>query len=97
MLQSNVAVLNLPQYTPGVNYLETLVKPNVELVNSGIEKITESGCLADNGKEYPIDVLICATGFDTSFRPRFPLIGRNGIPLADEWNSAFSSFSCMML
>ena len=49
--------------TPGVGYLESLTKPNVSVVYGEIEKITERGCVCDDGNEYPIDVLICATGF----------------------------------
>lgn len=52
--------------TPGVNYLESLTKNNVEVVFGGIQRITERGCVCDDGKEYPTDVLICATGFDTT-------------------------------
>lgn len=32
-----------------------------------------------------MDVLICATGFDTTFKPRFPLIGPKGNNLQDDW------------
>ncbi|KAJ9646664.1 hypothetical protein H2204_000356 [Knufia peltigerae] len=71
--------------TPGINYLETLSAPNVTVVYGEIVEITERGCVCDDGKEYPVDVLICATGFDTSFKPRFPLVGLNGIDLRDQW------------
>lgn len=71
--------------TPGINYLETLSAPNVSVVYGEIVEITERGCVCDDGKEYPVDVLICATGFDTSFKPRFPLVGLNGIDLRDQW------------
>ncbi|KAK5139457.1 hypothetical protein LTR32_007416, partial [Rachicladosporium monterosium] len=71
--------------TPGVGYLEALTKPNVTTVYGEIEKITERGCVCDDGNEYPIDVLICATGFDTTFKPRFPLIAPSGKNLQDEW------------
>ncbi|KAF8809499.1 FAD/NAD(P)-binding domain-containing protein [Phlegmacium glaucopus] len=71
--------------TPGINYLETLVSEKVTVVYGEIQQITEQGCLCDDGKEYPVDVLICATGFDTSFRPRFPIIGSGGKNLADVW------------
>lgn len=50
--------------TPGINYLETLHKDNVKVVYGEINEITENGCLCDDGKEYPVDVLICATGFN---------------------------------
>lgn len=39
---------------------------------------------------------MCATGFDVSFRPRFPIIGRNGVDLSDLWRdrpTAYMSFS----
>lgn len=71
--------------TPGVNYLESLTKPNVEVVYGEITSITERGCLCDDGKEYPVDVLICATGFDTSFKPRFPVVNHEGQNLQDKW------------
>ncbi|KAI0198402.1 hypothetical protein F4808DRAFT_462870 [Astrocystis sublimbata] len=73
------------RFTPGINYLESLTKPNVEVVIGKIDSITERGCLSDNGKEYPVDVLICATGFDTNFRPRFPIVSHQGENLQDKW------------
>jgi cation diffusion facilitator CzcD-associated flavoprotein CzcO len=39
-----------------------------------------------------LDVLICATGFDTSYRPRFPLIGPKGQSLADVWENEPKSY-----
>ncbi|KEF53693.1 cyclohexanone monooxygenase [Exophiala aquamarina CBS 119918] len=77
--------LGCRRLTPGVGYLESLTKENVEVVYGGINEITEKGCLCDDGQEYPVDVLICATGFDTTFKPRFPLLGPSGTNLQDEW------------
>lgn len=77
--------LGCRRLTPGVGYLESLTKENVEVVYGGIKEVTEKGCLCDNGQEYPVDVLICATGFDTTFKPRFPLLGPSGSNLQDEW------------
>ncbi|KAF2165627.1 hypothetical protein M409DRAFT_55523 [Zasmidium cellare ATCC 36951] len=78
--------------TPGVGYLESLTKPNVSVVYGEIERITPRGCICDDGKEYPIDILICATGFDTTFKPRFPLINPAGKNLQDEWASEPKSY-----
>lgn len=78
--------------TPGVGYLESLGKENVEVVYGEINEITERGCVCDNGKEYPVDVLICATGFNTSFKPRFPVIGPNGQNLQDIWQQKPESY-----
>ncbi|KAI9745057.1 MAG: hypothetical protein M1818_001335 [Claussenomyces sp. TS43310] len=71
--------------TPGVKYLESLKKDNVRLVMSKIKEITPNGARCEDGQEYPFDVLICATGFDVSFRPRFPLLGLGGRNLQDIW------------
>jgi len=78
--------------TPGVGYLEALGKENVEVVYGEINEITERGCLCDNGTEYPVDVLICATGFNTSFKPRFPVVGPNGKNLQDGWKDEAQSY-----
>jgi hypothetical protein len=56
-----------------------------------ITQVTKSGCVVD-GIEHPLDVLICATGFDTSFRPRFPIIGRDYANLAEEWQDEPRSY-----
>jgi hypothetical protein len=32
-----------------------------------------------------VDTIVCATGFDTTYRPRFPIIGKNGTDLQDKW------------
>jgi cation diffusion facilitator CzcD-associated flavoprotein CzcO len=78
--------------TPGVGYLEALGKPNVKTVYGEILEITEKGCKCDDGNEYPVDVLICATGFDTGFKPRFPIIGPDGKNLQDVWSGTAESY-----
>lgn len=78
--------------TPGVGYLEALGKPNVETVYGEITEITPRGCKSDNGREYPVDVLICATGFNTSFKPRFPVVNAQGTNLQDVWATEARSY-----
>jgi cation diffusion facilitator CzcD-associated flavoprotein CzcO len=78
--------------TPGVGYLESLGKENVQVVYGEILEVTEKGCRCDDNKEYPVDVLICATGFDTAFKPRFPLIGPKGSNLQEEWGQVAESY-----
>lgn len=78
--------------TPGVGYLESLGAENVKVVYGNIMEISEKGCVCDDGKEYPVDILICATGFDTSFRPRFPVIGPRGNNLQDDWKDEPRSY-----
>ena len=77
--------------TPGRGYLEALGAPNVEILFGGCESVTESGIVV-NGTEVPVDVLICATGFDTSYKPQFPIIGLQGKNLQDEWASEAKAY-----
>lgn len=56
--------------TPGPGYLESLVEDNVEFVPSGIKRFTETGIEAEDGTHREYDTIVCATGFDTSFKPR---------------------------
>ena len=71
--------------TPDPNFLEALIKPNVDVRWDDIEKMTEKGILTKSGEELELDAIACATGFDASFQPRFPIIGRNGADLAKQW------------
>lgn len=71
--------------TPGPGYLEALCKDNVELITDEIEHINEAGLVA-NGRQIDVDVLVCATGFNTSAIPPFPMIGKQGIPLAQKFS-----------
>ncbi|KAJ5403026.1 uncharacterized protein N7487_008922 [Penicillium crustosum] len=66
--------------TPGNGFLEALTLPHVHtFTKSGIARITENGFVTTNGEEHEVDVIICATGFDTTWVPRFPIVhdGRN--------------------
>ena len=72
--------------TPGPGYLEALSAANVEILFGGCESVTEKGIVVD-GRDVSVDVLICATGFDTSYTPRFPIIGLQGKNLQHEWAS----------
>ncbi|MBV9044112.1 MAG: NAD(P)/FAD-dependent oxidoreductase [Alphaproteobacteria bacterium] len=72
-------------------YLQTYNRPNVHLVDThgkGVERLTERGVVA-NGKEYPLDCLIFATGFEvgTSYTRRagYDIVGRNGVTLSEHW------------
>ncbi|KAI1658880.1 FAD/NAD(P)-binding domain-containing protein [Daldinia decipiens] len=64
--------------TPGPGYLEALVEDNVDFITDPIETITEGGITLKSGRLVPLDVLVCATGFNTSSAPPFPVYGRTG-------------------
>ena len=71
--------------TPGTGYLEALCAPNCEVVWGELDCFTHTGIRSADGMEREFDVIICATGFDISFVPRWPMIGANGIDLRSAW------------
>ncbi|KAL4811335.1 FAD/NAD(P)-binding domain-containing protein [Aspergillus unguis] len=72
--------------TPGNGYLEALCSPKVEIIWGEIDSFNETGLLAANGAQRDVDAIICATGFNMSFSPRFPIIGRNKVNLQEKWD-----------
>lgn len=60
--------------TPGNGFLESLVDPKTTTLTEEIKEITPTGFIAADGTHHQCDAVICATGFDTSFRPQFPII-----------------------
>jgi cation diffusion facilitator CzcD-associated flavoprotein CzcO len=71
--------------TPGPGYLEALCDEKCEVIPVGIERVDEKGVIAKDGKHRAVDAIVCATGFDTSFQGRIPIIGRNGTNLQDRY------------
>ncbi|KAH9213911.1 hypothetical protein DL95DRAFT_409861 [Leptodontidium sp. 2 PMI_412] len=71
--------------TPGHGYLEALVEDNVTVVGGGIRRFTAEGIETNDGKLFNVDAIVCATGFDTTYRPSFKVIGQDGKDLRDVW------------
>ncbi|RKL20092.1 hypothetical protein BFJ72_g15094 [Fusarium proliferatum] len=72
--------------SPGIGYLEAMNEKNVRVVLDPIDAVVTNGVRLQTGDTVPIDVLICATGFDLSWKPRFPILGRDGINLQDQFD-----------
>lgn len=84
-------------------YLPTFNRPNVTLVDTngnGVDRFSEDSVIVD-GREYGVDVLILATGFDLatgakaapSIRSNISTVGRNGRDLEEKWGAAdFGAF-----
>jgi cation diffusion facilitator CzcD-associated flavoprotein CzcO/acetyl esterase/lipase len=68
------------------DFYPALVQPHVELVTSGIDRFTETGIVTNDGVERTIDVLVCATGFDTQhLLAIINVTGRAGQTLSQAW------------
>jgi len=72
-------------------YFETYNLPHVKLVDvskTPIERFTADGIEVD-GVEYPLDAVVCATGFAamTGSFDRIAITGRDGLTLAEKWRA----------
>jgi cyclohexanone monooxygenase len=71
-------------------YLPTFNQPHVHLVDTapvGVSKINERGVVHD-GVEYPLDVLVYATGFTWMATSTFNMVvGRGGRSLSEKWST----------
>jgi cation diffusion facilitator CzcD-associated flavoprotein CzcO len=77
--------------SPGEAWLSSLQKPNVEPVFDPISEVTDQGVIVGT-KLHEADILIAATGFNTSFTPRFPIIGLDNVNLQDLWRTEATSY-----
>jgi cation diffusion facilitator CzcD-associated flavoprotein CzcO len=73
------------------DYFETYNRPNVTLVDvkaTPIERISPAG-ICTTQAEYPVDIIVFATGFDAMTGPllRMNIRGRGGIALKDVWEA----------
>ncbi len=79
-------------------YLDAFNRDNVTLVDTkgaGVERITAQGVVV-RGREYPVDCLIYATGFDFLMQytklTGFEIRGRQGQRLSDRWADGTRTF-----
>ncbi|HKU36662.1 MAG TPA: NAD(P)/FAD-dependent oxidoreductase [Polyangiales bacterium] len=76
------------------DYYPALQRENVELVTSGIERLSEAGIVSRDGVERPLDAVIYATGFqvgDFSAAP-FDIYGSDGRDLREVWRDGAEAY-----
>lgn len=73
--------------TPGDGYLEALREQNARVNVNPIVQITESG-IQTTHEHTKFDIIVCATGFDVSYRPSWTVQGRNGYQLNLAWSDS---------
>ena len=67
-------------------FYPALKRDNVELIPRSVARVTETGVVDVDGVEYPIDVLVIATGFQpTNYLAHLEVIGRGGRSLHVSW------------
>ncbi|TKA22440.1 putative sterigmatocystin biosynthesis monooxygenase stcW [Salinomyces thailandicus] len=84
--------LGCRRITPGDPYMEAIQNENVDVHFTPVESCTEEGVVGGDGIERKVDTVVCATGFDVSYKPRFPIVGKNGTDLKDKWKICPESY-----
>jgi cation diffusion facilitator CzcD-associated flavoprotein CzcO len=75
------------------DYYPALQRPNVEVVTSPIERVTQGGIITSDGRVRPVSTIIFATGFETtSFLSPVQIEGLSGRPLADAWRDGAEAY-----
>ncbi|QCB48266.1 alpha/beta hydrolase fold domain-containing protein [Hydrogenophaga sp. PAMC20947] len=75
------------------DFYPALGRPHVELITAAIERITPDGILTTDGQKHPVDVLVCATGFDAvHLLSGVKVTGLGGQTLQQAWHSGPSAY-----
>jgi cation diffusion facilitator CzcD-associated flavoprotein CzcO len=75
------------------DWYPTLLRPNVELIDGGVERITADGVVAADGVERPADTIIWGTGFKTQdFVAPLEVTGLDGRELNEVWSKRPEAF-----
>lgn len=83
--------------TPGDPYMEAIQEKNVDVHFTPVVSCTEDGVVGEDGEERKVDTIVCATGFDVTYRPRFPIIGKGGVDLKDKWGKCPEGYLGVMI
>jgi len=74
------------------NYYPALVKPNTELVASGLKEIRGNTLVAADGTEAEVDAVVFGTGFHVTDMPIAHRIkGADGMTLAEKWSGTMEA------
>ncbi len=93
--------LSTPDYPPlgkrvlqdNGSWLRCLMKPNVELVRTGIDRIVPEGVVTADGALREVDIICYATGFRHSdFLATMEVIGRAGVSLHEQWGEEATAY-----
>jgi len=75
------------------DYYQALCRENVEVVTAPIERLTEGGIVTADGRTTPVDVVIFATGFETtSFLVPMRIEGLQGRVLEEVWKGGAEAY-----
>jgi cation diffusion facilitator CzcD-associated flavoprotein CzcO len=75
------------------DWYKAINQPHINLVTSAIDHIDEHGIVTRDGSQYPVDAIICGTGFQASkFLSSMAIYGQNGQLLNEAWQNGATAF-----
>jgi cation diffusion facilitator CzcD-associated flavoprotein CzcO len=75
------------------DYYPALIRPNVSLVTEGIDRIVPAGIVTKDGATHAADVIVYATGFETTgWHFSVDVTGRNGVTLREAWKDGAKAY-----
>jgi cation diffusion facilitator CzcD-associated flavoprotein CzcO len=74
------------------DYLSTFARENVELITTGVERLTKTSIVPKGGRNINVDVIICATGFNsTAYLSTLDVSGKFGLELQRVWRNGLDA------
>jgi cation diffusion facilitator CzcD-associated flavoprotein CzcO len=75
------------------DYFQALARPNVDVVTSGVERVTRDAVVTGDGRVHAADAIVFATGFEaTSFLAPMRFEGAGGRLLSDVWGKGAEAY-----
>ncbi len=75
------------------DWYPTLLRPDVDVVTDGVDRIEDGAVVTVDGGRHPVDTLIFGTGFrSTEFLSPLKITGRNGRDLNEVWVDGARAF-----
>jgi cation diffusion facilitator CzcD-associated flavoprotein CzcO len=77
------------------DYYRTLTRPDVDLVTTGVERITEDAVVTADGTEHRVDTIIFGTGFhacDVFQQANADIVGKEGVKLLNVWRDGMEAY-----
>lgn len=72
--------------TPSDTYFATLARDHVHYHRERLDHVEPGTVVLQGGQRIEdLDILIAATGYDTTFHPSYEVVGLNGVSLRDLW------------
>lgn len=75
------------------DWYPTLLRPDVDVVTAGVERVEDGAVVTADGSRHPVDTIIFGTGFrSTEFLSPLKITGRNGRDLNEVWVDGARAF-----